>query len=121
MKQKNIIDIQALEDEAKNSEHKESFRELEKSHNYRIGVGARSVSSNQLSYFIEVVIYFCPGPGIDASLMEKNLMLIKELEANGYSLNSDDDSCIYSETTVDAQRLNHAYEKIRSIIKKCMD
>jgi len=121
MTQKNIIDIQALEDKAKNSEHKESFRELEKSQNYRIGIGARLLSSDRLSHFIEVVIYFCPGPGVNASLMEKNLKLIKELEASGYSLNSDDDSCIYCEADINADKLDLEYKNVRSIIKKYLE
>ncbi len=117
MKETELIDVQALEREAKNSEHKESYRVIEKSRSYRIGVGVRLASSGQPSFFLEALVYVCPNsPSVDISLLEKNLMLLKELQARGYSMSCQDDSCISCETTVPPQNLAAELETIKSTI-----
>jgi len=112
------IDVKALLEEAKNSEHKESYRILERNPKYRIGIGIRLESSGQPSFFIETLVYLCPNPSrIDLSLLEKTLILLKELQARGYSLSCQDDHCISCETTVPPQNLAAEYETIKSITK----
>jgi len=118
MKEKNHINIRSLKDEAKKSKDRESFRELEKSSNYRISVGSRLTSQNKNLYFIEIVINFFPGAELDIALIEKNLMILKELEKNGYAINFDDTVCLYCEVNVDAEELDSVYKKIRKIIQK---
>lgn len=119
MKGTKLIDVQSLREEAKNSEHRESYRVLERSHNYRIGVGARLTSSGQLSFFLEAIIYLCPdASGVDLPLLEKNLMLLRELQTRGYSLSCQDDSSILCETTVPPQNLVAEYRTIGSITKR---
>ena len=118
MKGTELIDVQALQENAKNSEHKESYRVLERSRNYRIGVGARLTSSSQPSFFLETLIYLCPNSSrVDLPLFEKNLMFLRELQARGYSLNCQD-SCISCETTVPPQNLATEYGTIKSITKR---
>jgi len=68
MEETKLIDVQALLEEAKSSEHKESSRVLESSHNYRIGVGARLAPSGQPSFFPEVLIHLCLTPPESSSL-----------------------------------------------------
>ncbi len=117
MYEKNLIDSQVLGENAKKSEHKESIKELKKSKHYKINVGARCTSSKTLSFFLEVVVYFLVGFKVNISLLEKKLMLLKELETKGFYLNSDDDGCIYGEFNVEAQKLNYEYEQISLVIK----
>jgi len=113
------IDVKALLEEAKNSEHKESYRILERNPKYRIGIGIRLESSGQPSFFIETLVYLCPNPSkIDLSLLEKTVILLKELQARGYSLSCQDDHCILCETTVPPQNLAAEYETIKSITKR---
>jgi len=119
MRETKLIDIKALLEEAKNSQHKESYRVLERSWNHRIGLGVRLESSGQPSFFIEALIYLCPNPSkIDLSLLEKNLMFLKELQVRGYSLSCQDDKCIACETIVAPQNLAAEYETILSITKR---
>jgi len=118
MKETKIIDVQALQDEAKNSEHKESYRALERSPNYRIGVGVRLASLGHPSFFLEVEIYLCPDSRVNIASLEKNLMFLRELQARGYSMTCQDDQCISCETTVSPQNLAAEYETIKSITKR---
>ena len=119
MKETRLIDVQALQEKAKNSEHKESYIVLERSSNYRIGVGVRLASSGQPSFFLEAVIYLChDASGVDLPLLEKKVMLLRELQARGYSLSCQDDSSILCETTVPPQNLVAEYRTIGSITKR---
>ena len=118
MKEKNKIDVEVLQEEAKNSEGQESFRVLERSLDHRIGVGARLTPSDHPSYFLEVLIYLCPGSStVNLHSLESKLMLLKELQARGYSLNCEG-NCISCETTVPPQKLAAECETIESITKK---
>jgi hypothetical protein len=119
MKETEIINVQLLEREAGNSEHKESYRTLERSRNYRIGVGTRLATSVQPSFFLEVLVYLCPKPPrVDTSLFEKDLTFLKELQARGYSLTCQNDSCISCETTVAKKDLATEYRTIKLITKR---
>ena len=119
MKETKLIDIKVLLEKAKNSEHKESYRVLERSRNYRIGIGARLEPTDQPSFFFEILVYLCPQSSkFDLQVLEKNLVLLKELQARGYSLSCQDDRCISCETTVPPQNLAAEYENIKSITKR---
>lgn len=118
MKGTKLIDVQALLEDAKSSEHKESFRVLERSRDHRIGVGARLTSSNLPSYFLEVLIYLCPSSSsVNLLSLEKKLILLKELQARGYSLNCQD-NCISCEANVPSKNLVPEHETIKSIMKR---
>jgi len=113
------VDIQALRKEADSSEHKEAYKVLEKSKNYRIGVGVRLESTNQPSFFLEVLVYLCPNsPQVDISLLQKNVMFLRELQARGYSLVCQDDNCISCETTVSLQNLASEYETVKMVMER---
>jgi len=118
MNRKKTIDIQALQTDAENSEHKEAYRVLDRSSNYRIGVGARLTPSGQPSFFLEVVVQSClESSDVDLQLLEKNLMFLKELKARGYSLNCEGDGSISCEVTVSPQNVASEYENIRLTIR----
>jgi len=118
MDKERTIDIQALQKDAGNSEHKEAYRVLDKSSSYRIGVGARLTSSGRPSFFLEVVVQSClESSEVDLQLLEKNLMFLKELKARGYSLNYEGDGSIYCEVTVSPKNIASEYENIRLTIR----
>ena len=118
MNKEKTIDIRALQKDAGNSEHKEAYRVLDRSNNYRIGVGARLTPSDQPSFFLEVVVQSClESSEVDLQLLEKNLMFLKELKARGYSLNCEGDGSISCEVTVSPQNVASEYEDIRLAIR----
>jgi len=118
MNKTKTIDIQALQKDAENSEHKEAYRVLDRSSNYRIGVGARLTPSGQPSFFLEVVVQSClESSEVDLQLLEKDLMFLKELKARGYSLNCEGDGSISCEVTVSPQNVASEYGNIRLTIR----
>ena len=119
MKEAHLIDIKVLKSEAETSEHEESYRAIERSHNYRIGVGARLAPSGQAHYFLEVVVHLCPSASeVDIALLEKSLTFLKELRARRYSLSCEDDNSISCETDVTPDDLDTEYEAVKAAIKK---
>lgn len=119
MKGTKPIDVQALQEGAKNSEHKESYGVLEKSDEYQIGVGARLGSTGQLSFFFEVLVYLCPSSsGVDLPLLERSLMFLRELQSRGYSLTCQDDGSMSCEIIVPPQDLAAEHGTIKSMTKR---
>jgi hypothetical protein len=100
MKEERQIDARAMEDSARASDTGEHFQEMDKGASFRIGVGARICSPERTTFFIEVIVTPCPGPGVDLSVMEKNLDVLKELETRGYSMRLEDDGSIVCEVRV---------------------
>jgi len=114
-------DIQALREDAEKSEHGEAYKVLDRSSNYKIGVGARLTPSGQPSFFFEVVVQSClESSEVDLQLLEKNLVLLKKLQTRGYLLNCEDDGCISCEITVPSQNITTEYETIQSTIKSTL-
>lgn len=113
------INVQALQEAAENSEHKESYLVLAKNRNYRLGVGVRLPSPNQSSFFLEVLVHLCSNDSqVDLVLLEKKLSFLRELQERKYVLNCQNDSSIFSEITVPAETLEAEYETIESIAKR---
>ncbi len=100
MEEERPIDARAIEDCARASDTGEHFQELDKGTSYRIGVGARMNSPERPAFFIEVIVNPCPGPGVDLSMMERNLSVLKELEVRGYTMRLEDDGSIVCEVIV---------------------
>jgi hypothetical protein len=119
MKEIKLIDIQVLLAEARNSEHKESYRILGKTNDYRIGAGARIGRSDQPSFFLEVLIYLCPDHvSVDIPLLERKLKFLKELTKRGYSTSCQDSNCIACEITLAPRNLSAEHKAIKSMIKR---
>jgi hypothetical protein len=118
MNKEKTIDIQALQKDAENSEHGEAYGVLDRSSNYRIGVGARLTPSGQPLFFLEVVVQSClESSEVDLQLLEKSLVFLKELKARGYTLNCEGDGSISCEVTVSPRNIASEYETIRLAIK----
>lgn len=110
------INVQALQEAAKNSEHKESYLVLEKNRNYRLGVGVRLPSPNHPSFFLEVLVYLCSDDSqVDLLLLERKLSFLRELQEREYVLSCQNDSSIFGEITIPAENLETEYETIESI------
>ncbi len=121
MKEKGQIDTRLLESEAETSEHGESYRVLERTRNYRIGVGARVGPSGQAFYFLEVVVHLCPGASeVDTALLEKSLEFLKELQARRYSLSCEDDGSISCEIDLTPDNLDTEYEAVKSTVNRIL-
>ena len=113
------IDLQALQEKAEGSEHKEAFLVLEKSKHYRIGVGVRLPSSNHPSFFIEILVYLCLNASqVDLSLLEKKVNFLKELQGRTYVLICQQDGSICSELIISPKNLATEYETINSIVER---
>lgn len=119
MNQIKQIDTKALIEEAKTSRDKEAYKLLEKAQLYRIGVGARTNSSNSPSFFIEVIVKLSTENGeVNLSRLDKILRLLKALQTRGYSLTYQDDNSISCETTTSIHEISQEYEAAKSIINR---
>lgn len=113
------IDIQTLRSEAETSEHGESYRVLERTCHYRIGVGARLKPPDQPSYFLEVVIRFCSSETkVDIELVEKSVTVLKGLKSRDYSLSCEDDGSVSCEINVAPKKLSAEYEAVKAMIAR---
>jgi hypothetical protein len=80
------LDGRALMEEARASEHGESYRTISKGKGFMLGVGARSRESGG-EYFLEVTVQLCgPSAEVDIGSIEGALPLLKELRSRGYSM-----------------------------------
>ena len=119
MKKGMQINPQVLLTEAGNSEHKEAYRILDKTKDYRIGAGVRIEQSNQLSFFLEALIYLCPDHvSVNMPLLERKLEFLKELKERGYSICCQDSNCIACEIIVSPQNMVAEYEAITLMTEK---
>lgn len=118
MKETNRIRTYSLREEAKKSEDKEAFKVLAKTQSCRVGVGARFESGKNPSYFVEVLVSLCTSDrSVNLDLMEKNLLLLKQLEKRGYVLNCEEDGSISCELTVHSKNLTAECEATSLIIR----
>jgi len=115
----NEKDVQALEEDAKQSKCGEFYRTLMKRDSCRVGVGARQDTQGKLSFFLEVLISLCSdSPRVDLHRLEKMLPFLKELEARGYTLNCEDDGCLSCEATVARKDMTNEYSAVLSAMEK---
>jgi len=118
MKENKPLDTKTLLKEAKNAEHKEAYRTLEKNQNYRIGIGVRLTPLNTPSFFIEILLYLCPNStNVNLKTIEKNLTCLKALQKRNYTLTCQDDNCISCEKATPIQKLTEEYTTIKALIK----
>jgi len=118
MKENKPLDTKTLLKEAKNAEHKEAYRTLEKNQNYRIGIGVRLTPPNTPSFFIEILLYLCPNStNVNLKTIEKNLTCLKALQKRNYTLTCQDDNCISCEKATPIQKLTEEYTTIKALIK----
>ncbi len=117
MKENKPLDTKILLEEAKNAEHKEAYRTLEKNQNYRIGIGVRLTLLNTPSFFIEILLYLCPNSNnVNLKTLEKNLTCLKTLQTRNYTLTCQDDNCISCEKTTPTQNLTKEYTTVKALL-----
>jgi len=117
MKKSKPLDVKALWEAAKASEHGEAYCALDKNPNFRIGVGVRLTPSNT-SFFVEILIYLCPSfRNADLDALEKSLTCLKGLKARNYTLTCQDGNCVSCEAEVSAANLTEEYGEIKTLMK----
>lgn len=118
MKQNTPLKATMLLKEAETSEHQEAYQTLEKTENYRIGVGARLTPPNLPSFFVEILIYLAPDDGkVDAAVLEKSVSTLRELQARGFKAAFQDGNCISCEKQISAAKLLREHEQATSLMK----
>jgi hypothetical protein len=81
-----LADAKALMEEARASEHGESYRTVSKGGSYMVGVGARAAGRSG-GYFLEVTVQLCgPASAVEIGSIERALPILRELRSRGYSL-----------------------------------
>lgn len=116
MKSSNHLDVHSLLKEAQSSEHKESYRVLEKTKNYRIGVGVRT-SAESPSFFLEVIIYrHSTKEHSTLSDIAQQLPLLKNLQERGYLVSCQDEICTVLEMLVPQDSLSTELSYLKATI-----
>lgn len=86
MNEDQALDEKALMEEARASEHGESYRTIWKGRGFMLSVGARTREDGG-EYFLEVTVQLCgPSAEVDIGSIEGALPLLKELRSRGYSM-----------------------------------
>jgi hypothetical protein len=111
------IDTKALIEEATTSRDKETYKPLEKTPSYRIGVGARTDSTDVTFFFIEVLIALTVETcEVDILRLEKMLNCLKMLQVKGYALAFEDGNFVSCEKK-SVQDPNEEYNIIKLTLK----
>ncbi len=93
---KNIY-VPSLLEEARISEHSESYMILEKNEDIRTGAVARTTPEETPALFLEVAVVLNPGETVDLDTLNRKITFLKELEARGHVMSCQDGSTICSE------------------------
>lgn len=113
MEPSNKIDIHSLMEEARSSEDKESYRTLEKTYDYRIGIGVRTATKS-LSFFLEVFIYHHS----KKDDITQQLPLLKKLQERGYLVSCQDETCTVLEILIPQDSLSTELSCLKTILYK---
>lgn len=98
------------------SPEKEAYRQLEKTATYRIGVGARVNSSDDLSFFLEIVVKLSSeNSELDLPRLEKSLAFLKVLQMRGYSITYQDNNSVSCEIKTSKQEIHEEYATAKSL------
>ena len=118
MKTEKTIDTNTLIAEAASSEHKEAYKMLDRSLNYRIGVGARTAPPNHPSFFVEILIHLSRDDNkADLRILERSLACLKELQARNFKTVFQDDNCVSCEAQVSGEKLESEYDLTKSLVQ----
>jgi hypothetical protein len=105
--------------EAKESDHGESYRVLERKGEYRLGVGVRIDRSCRPSFYVEVLIGICSRRShVDLKGLKRKLRFAEKLEARGYTLDCEDGYCMVCEAVVTPAKIASESHAILSIAKR---
>jgi len=105
--------------EAVNSEHRESYRLVERNKSYRIGVGVELAPSGQPLFFVEIIIrLFADVSKPELDYLEKPLLFLKELKTRGYSLSYQDDSSIACQKAIRPDDIDTECQAVKSVASR---
>ena len=100
-------------EEAKASQHEESYRILTRGEGFLVSVGARS-KGKEGDYFVEVTVQLCAaGPEVDLRSMERALSMLKALHLKGYSMTCAEGS-VTCELSLSEGDLSRECERLKS-------
>lgn len=121
MRQNDTTTTSLSKEEARNYDDAESYRLIHHSPHYRIGYGTRVINENKPSTFVEVAVTLLHDrPEVSVALLEKDLQIIKGLQARGYTLNCHDDACVSAELCVPPHKMQAECAEIRKMIENIM-
>jgi len=101
--------------------NEETCRILHQCPHYRIGYGTRGIGNGFYSSFVEVAVTLLHDrPRVNVPLLEKDLRIVRGLQARGYALNCHDDACVSAELGQAPDRVEAECLEIRSMIEAIM-
>ncbi len=116
------INAATLLEEAQASEHNEAYHALQKAVNYRIGAGVRLNPPNPPHFFVEILLYLASNDyGVDATVLEKTVSALKELQARGFTAAFQDGNCISCENQTSPERLQAECELDMILMKNTFE
>jgi hypothetical protein len=119
MKSTNSINLHNLKTQAERSQDHEAFTVLSKTTDYRIGAGTRFVTTNQTTYFIEIIINMNPhDKTINLKSTQKKLTLLQKLKQKHYQLTSEEDGSISCELIASEENLTKKAEAAISLLNR---
>jgi hypothetical protein len=122
LKKDEAINPEKLFKEAEIAEHKDAYKQLEKNEIFRMGVGARANPLEEPPFFVEVNIKLSKESGeVDLLKLSKALNCLKSLQAKGYSLTYQDDTCISCEKTKNPENLTEECNEVITLLKTNFD
>jgi hypothetical protein len=112
------IDTEKLLKEAQAAEHKEAYKLIARNEIFRVGVGARINSLEELLFFVEVNLKLSTNSNqVNLHIIEKTLEYLKMLQARGYTLTYQDGNCVSCEKTELAQNLTKESIAVTTLMK----
>jgi hypothetical protein len=113
------LDVRNLLEQAQRAEDGEAFKELERTENYRIGVGARALPpKNTTGIFFELLVPLLTGPAVDLDLIEGGLQLMRKLSERGYRLSLLDGNCVACEARIEIDRVEAELKAVKELANK---
>ncbi len=111
------IDTKLMIEEVLVSKDKETYRLLEKTLWYRIGIGVRNEMPAPPSFFVEVIVNFSRENGeVNLPRLERIVLSLKTLQEEGYKLTYQGDNCISCEKTISTLEVLQEYARAKSVI-----
>ena len=111
-------DIEGLEEQARNSEHDESYYTIERSEHFKVGTGVR-VDKKHTTHFMEVIIQLCSeGCTVDMELLDRKMEVIKEFSNSDYYLKCEDDSSVCCEKEIGKEEFERELSYVKEQLNK---
>ena len=111
------IDIASLLKEASALEQRESYKMVEKTQNYRIGIGVR-LSVHSSSFFLELIIYHhSPDEHFPFSDPRQLISFLKTLQERGYVISCQEETCTALERMLPQDLLSNEVSYLKKLIR----